>query len=131
MSLDGRVIIAGSRHFAPAEADEHVLTAVALAVRAFGIEITEVVSGGARGIDAAGSRWAAANGIPLRVFEADWDGLGKAAGHIRNAAMADHADAAILIPHPTLESRGTLNMLEQMERRGKPWYRLVVPNGDA
>lgn len=53
----------------------------------------EVVSGMARGADALGVEFAKRNGLVVHEFHADWDGKGKAAGHIRNAEMGQYAKA--------------------------------------
>ncbi len=45
-----------------------------------------------------------------------WDIHGKSAGHIRNAEMADYADA--LIAFWDGKSRGTANMIENARKRG-------------
>ena len=47
----------------------------------------------------------------LRGFPADWDGLGKGAGHIRNKQMAEYATDLLLIWDG--KSRGSKNMLEE------------------
>lgn len=80
-------------------------------------EITEVVSGGATGVDALGERYAKKHKIPLRVFPADWDTHKAAAGPIRNREMADYADG--LIAFWDGESKGTKNMIETMEKKSK------------
>lgn len=81
-----------------------------------GHEITEVVSGGARGIDRLGERYAKEEKIPLKVFPADWNTHGKAAGHIRNLQMAQYADALIAIWDG--KSRGTKNMIDNATNNG-------------
>lgn len=60
-------------------------------------EITRVVSGGARGIDKAGEAWAHRRGLPVDVYPADWNRLGKGAGYRRNQKMAENADAVIAV----------------------------------
>lgn len=105
-----RVIIAGSRDIVdPGIVDE--------AVRESGFEITEVVSGGARGVDRMGEAWARKHGIPVKVFPADWDKNGKSAGPIRNEEMAKYAEALIAIWDGY--SRGTDNMID----RASAWNR--------
>lgn len=74
-------------------------------------KITEVVSGGAPGVDTMGEEWATANGIPFKRFSADWDKHGKAAGPIRNAEMADYADALLAVRAG--DSPGTRDMIAQ------------------
>jgi hypothetical protein len=87
---------------------------------ASGFNITEVVSGCARGVDSDGEYIADQKGIPVRRFPADWDGLGKRAGYIRNAQMAEYADALIAVWDG--KSRGTAHMIETMRKLGKQVY---------
>lgn len=71
--------------------------------------ITEVISGGARGVDTLGEQWAFEHGIPVKRFPANWSKFGRGAGHIRNAEMALYADALIAIWDGV--SPGTGNMI--------------------
>lgn len=61
-----KVIIAGSR-------DIVSYPIVTSAVHQSGFEITEVVSGGARGADRLGEAYAKNNDIALKVMPADWN----------------------------------------------------------
>lgn len=74
-----------------------------------GIEDIEIVSGGAKGADKLGERYAKEMGYKVTVFPADWDKHGKAAGMIRNAEMGKYADA--LIAFVWKESIGTRGMI--------------------
>lgn len=106
-----KVIIAGSRNLdGPVD----------LAVDKSAFNITEIVSGGARGIDKAGEVWAAGSGIPIKQFLADWDQYGKRAGFMRNDEMAEYADALIAIWDG--KSKGTLHMINSMVTQNKPVY---------
>ncbi len=87
-------------------------------------EVTEVVCGMAFGIDTSGKEWADNYSIPVAPFPANWDKHGKAAGHIRNAEMAQHAEALLLIWDG--ESRGSKNMKETMLKLGKPVYEVIL-----
>lgn len=78
--------------------------------------IVVVISGTARGADQMGERYARERGFQLRRFPADWEQYGKSAGHIRNAKMADNADA--LIAFWDGESKGTKNMIDNARRKG-------------
>lgn len=102
-----KVIIAGSRTIL----DKRL---VDQAVAESGFQITEVVSGGARGVDALGEQWAKANSIPCKIFLADWSSEPKAAGFIRNTKMAEYADALIAV---TNGSNGTRHMIDQATKR--------------
>ena len=54
-----------------------------------------IVSGHASGADTLGERFAAEHNLLCELHPADWDKHGRAAGPIRNAEMADVADALI------------------------------------
>ena len=105
-----RVIIAGSR-------DITSYAAVQFAVKDSGFNITEVVSGGARGVDRLGERYAEDNNIPIQLFLPDWNRDGIGAGFIRNTQMAAYADALIAIWDGV--SKGTKHMIKTMERENK------------
>lgn len=108
-----KVIIAGSR-------DIEDINIVPKAMdRFYGVNITEVVSGKASGIDTLGEIWAEANDIPVKSFPANWKKYGKAAGPLRNKEMAEYADAAVVIHNG---SKGSLNMISEMKKLGKPVY---------
>lgn len=79
-------------------------------------KISEIVSGCARGADMLALRYAKDFGLDKKEFSADWNGLGKRAGHVRNAQMADYADA--LIAFWDGRSPGTANMIEEARKRG-------------
>lgn len=108
-----KVIIAGSRNI-----DDYSL--VVRTIQNSGYDITEVVSGTAVGPDRLGEQWARANNIPIKEMPADWIRFGNSAGPQRNRAMAEYADAAIIIWDG--QSKGTRNMIENMIRRQKPYH---------
>ncbi len=108
-----KVIIAGSRNI-----DDYSL--VVRTIKNSGYDITEVVSGTAVGPDRLGEQWARANNIPIKEMPADWMRHGNSAGPQRNRAMAEYADAAIIIWDG--QSKGTRNMIENMIRRQKPYH---------
>lgn len=133
-----KLIIAGSRNIS---LNPYVIGEL---MKNIGIEeknITQVVSGGARGMDLSGEKWAEAisEGLPkmvtgnysgrtervyIKIFEADWDTHGKAAGPIRNRQMAEYADALLLIWDG--ESKGSANMLAEMKKLKKPVYEVIL-----
>lgn len=112
-----KTIIAGSRgiYMTVQEIDAVVLESK--------IVVTEVVSGGAHGVDRAGEGWAAHSKIPLKRMPADWT-KGRRGGPLRNEAMAEYADALIAIWDGT--SRGTLDMIRRAEAHGLRIYKKVV-----
>jgi hypothetical protein len=115
-----KVIIAGSRHM-PIE--DYPL--IHRAVLASGFNLTEVVSGHAKGADQLGEFYAKQKQLPCRIFPADWHTYGKAAGPIRNKQMMEYSDAAIVFIWDN--SRGSANMIKQMQENNKPVF--IVKNG--
>lgn len=109
-----KVIIAGSRGLRPTV--EQVQTCVTLS----GYDITEVVCGGAMGPDMAGKKWAEKVGVFVKMFPADWNTHGKAAGFLRNKRMGEYADGLVAIWD--CESRGTVHMIRYMQQMEKPYY---------
>lgn len=81
--------------------------------------VAKIKHGGARGADALAGRWAEECGVPVEVFDADWEQHGKRAGPIRNQAMADSgADGCIAFPG----GRGTADMIQRATEAGiKVW----------
>ncbi|MEY4565403.1 MAG: Salinibacter virus [Planctomycetota bacterium] len=103
-----KVVIAGSRSI---NNEELVFQAIEEA----SFEITEVISGGAKGVDRIGEAWAKNRNIPIRIMKPVW--THKGAGLARNAEMAEVADALIAVYDG--ESKGTKHMIETMEKKGK------------
>lgn len=77
-----------------------------------------VVSGMARGADLLGRKYALGVNVQVHEFPADWEGLGKRAGFVRNQQMAEFADG--LLAFWDGQSRGTADMIGRMQKLGKP-----------
>ena len=114
--MDGiimKVIIAGSRYFNNYELlrqyVDHILQNVSQK------ESIEIVSGGAKGADELGERYAKERGYKITCFPAEWNKYGRAAGPKRNEQMGDYADA--LIAFWDGESRGTKHMIEYAKKK--------------
>jgi hypothetical protein len=80
-------------------------------------EVTEIISGGAMGIDSTASRLAQEESIPFTLCSAPWTTQGRSAGPIRNAKMASMGDALLLIWDG--KSKGSNNMKKCMEKLNK------------
>ena len=74
-----------------------------------------IVSGGARGADLLGEKYAKDEGFSLEVYPANWKKFGKSAGFRRNEQMAEVADA--LIAFWDGESHGTKHMIDIMNEK--------------
>lgn len=118
-----KTIIAGSR-----EIDDIKFVIEAINLSKF--KVTEIVCGEARGPDTSGKNWAFIHDVPVKSFPADWDGLKKRAGYVRNEQMAQYADALILIWDG--ESKGSKHMLDlAMKYKLKFFVLIVKPNGET
>lgn len=111
-----KIIIAGSRHLT----DNKWLEVINDCIKNSKFDITEIVSGGCRGIDQFAIEWAKKASIPYKVYEASWNRHGRAAGPIRNEKMAKYADGLIAIWMNS--SRGTSNMIDNMKKLNKPTF---------
>lgn len=84
----------------------------------------EVVSGGAPGVDSFAAGSAFVRDHVVKVFHADWDKHGKAAGPIRNAEIVKYCDE--LVAFWDGMSRGTANVIGLAAKAGK-LRRVFVP----
>ena len=80
--------------------------------------ITQVITGGARGADQLGYRWAWKHAIKHQLFRAEWERFGKSAGVRRNHHMAQAGD--VLVAFHVHNSPGTAHMIACMRALGKP-----------
>lgn len=108
-----KVIVAGSR-------EGFILENVFDAIKGSGYHITELVSGGARGVDKYGEEYARTKDIPIKQFIPNWDKDGKVAGFWRNEDMAKYSDALVAVWDG--KSKGTKHMIETMKKYNKPVY---------
>lgn len=123
-----KLLIAGSRTLFP------TIPLLQALISETGLEVTEIVSGGANGVDAQAKKLTelstSLNYLSMvllgrhKEFPADWDKYGKAAGHIRNTEMANYSDALLIIWDG--ESKGSSNMKYQMLQLGKPVFEIIM-----
>jgi len=112
-----KVIIAGTRSISVMPSDiesylsEHLNS------------ITEIVSGGAKGVDSSGEEFVKSKGIKIVRFLPDWNSYGKSAGPIRNRSMAKYGDLLLLIWDGS--SKGSANMKAEMKKLGKPVIEII------
>lgn len=116
-----RVIIAGSRDI-PYDYYNHVETYLLTFFRKRELHNTdvEIISGGARGSDKMGEKFAKKYNCKLTIFPADWGAYGKKAGYIRNKEMATYAkeENGILIAFWDGQSKGTKHMIDIAKDNG-------------
>lgn len=78
----------------------------------------EIVSGGARGVDLLGERYAAERGYHCTRIPAQWRRFGKPAGYLRNGLMACYSDALLALWDG--KSPGTKSMVEIAKQHAMP-----------
>lgn len=113
-----RIIVAGSRNFNNYSLLEQSL--MDYIAGNFDPNDIEIISGGARGADSLGERFARECQLKLKRFPADWDRYGKSAGYRRNAEMADYAkqETGVLFAFWDGQSRGTRHMINLATTKG-------------
>ena len=101
-----RIAIVGSRNLEVPHIGQYVLGA------------DEIVSGGAKGVDACAAAYARKNGLTLTEFLPQYERYGRAAPIIRNREIVDYADKVIVFWDGS--SKGTRSVIRYAERVGKP-----------
>lgn len=100
-----RTIIAGSRNVT-----DYSIVYEAIKNSGWMHDISVVISGGAKGVDTLGERFAKEHQLPVERYLANWNKYGKAAGYKRNQEMAMDAEALIAVWD--CKSKGTGHMIE-------------------
>ena len=109
-----KVIVAGSRGITDAKLVHGIIDRSPF-------RITELVSGGARGVDQMGESWAFVHNLPIKRFIPHYHVWNpKVAPLLRNVDMANYADALIAVWKDG--SNGTKHMIDQMKTLNKPYY---------
>lgn len=102
-----RTIIAGSRDCTDIET-------LYIALQGVTWGMSEIVSGGCRGVDLLGEEFARRCKLPIKRFPYE-SKYGKAGGPIRNRKMANYSDALIALWDG--KSAGTKNMIEEAHKK--------------
>jgi len=81
-------------------------------------ECTEIVSGGALGIDTSAAEFARRRGLKLKEFLPEYEKYGRGAPLVRNKLIVNYADAVYAFWDG--ESRGTWFTIDYAKKAGKP-----------
>jgi len=100
--------VIGSRSFSDYKFLEKVLST---------FDITEIISGGAKGADSLAEQYAKEHNIKTTVFLQDWNKYGKSAGFLRNADIINASDEVIAFWDGV--SRGTLDSINKAKKLNK------------
>ena len=104
--------VVGTRESAPDAYDEVRRT---LDLFRHGEDIV-IVTGGARGYDQLGMRYAAEHGLPCDIYYPLWDELGKRAGYVRNRDIVSHSD--VIFAWPGIGGAGTQHTVNIAHKMG-------------
>ena len=80
--------------------------------------VSEIISGGAKGVDTCAEEYAKNNGIKMTVIKPDYKKYGKPAPLVRNKEIVKNAEFVVLVWDG--KSRGTKFVLEHCEKINKP-----------
>lgn len=80
-------------------------------------DVTELVSGGAAGVDSLARRFAEEHSLGFTEILPDWQRYGKIAGFIRNKLIVDYCD--LLLAFWNGKSSGTANSIKLAEKQHK------------
>lgn len=104
--LDMKLAIIGSRNLHVENFDKYLPE-----------NVTEIVSGGAKGIDTDAGNYADANGIKLTVFKPQFNRFRGGATHIRNKEIVNYADEVLAFWDGN--SHGTAKVIEYCHETSK------------
>lgn len=112
-----KVLVCGGREYNDQERLFKVLDKALEAATSAGRTFT-LVHGGARGADSLSGLWASMrkDSVEVRVYEADWDTYGRAAGAIRNQKMLTSENPDVIIAFKG--GNGTAHMMKIGRKAG-------------
>lgn len=90
-------------------------------------EVTEIVSGGAKGVDTSAKEYADAQGIKLTEFLPEYGRYGRGAPLKRNISIIEYAD--LVLAFWDGKSRGTKFVIDECKKRNKP-VRIILMNSE-
>lgn len=88
------------------------------------IETTEIVSGGARGVDTCARRYALSHGLKLTEFLPEYEKYGKSAPLRRNITIINNAD--LVLAFWDGKSRGTKFVIDNCKKMGVKFKIILV-----
>lgn len=88
-------------------------------------ETTEIVTGGAKGVDTSAALYAVKHGLKLTEFRPDYRRYGKGAPLKRNITIIENADFVLIFWNGT--STGTQHVISECQKRDIPYqiYRTI------
>ena len=102
-----KVAVVGSRSITNISLEDYI-----------GKEVTEIVSGGAVGVDTLAAEYARAHGLRLTEILPQYERYGRAAPIKRNKEIVDYADKVLVFWNGS--SKGTLSVINYAKKCEKP-----------
>ena len=87
-------------------------------------EVTEIISGGARGVDTSAREYAMEHGLKLTEYLPEYDKYGRGAPLKRNITIIENADLVLAFWDGS--SRGTKYVIDNCKKRNIP-LKIYVP----
>ena len=87
-------------------------------------EVTEIISGGARGVDTSAREYAMEHGLKLTEYLPEYDKYGRSAPLKRNITIIENAD--LVLAFWDGNSRGTKFVIDNCKKRNIP-LKIYVP----
>ena len=91
--------------------------------------VTEIVTGGAKGVDTCARVFAMKNKIPLKEFLPEYNLYGKNAPLVRNKKIAEYSDEAIALWDG--KSKGTLHSINCFKKLNKKITIYIIDQSSA
>lgn len=92
-------------------------------------EIIQIISGGAKGADSIGEKYADENNIPKLIFKPDWQKYGKRAGFLRNEDIIKNCNFCLAFWDG--ESHGTKHDIELCKKYNIPCFIYNFNSGES
>lgn len=105
-----RVLVCGGRNFA----DYKLLTSTLDQLHGQQAKITSIIHGGAKGADTLAGEWADSRQVQCKVYDAQWNTFGRAAGPIRNQKMLSIQNPNIVVAFAG--GNGTWDMIKRSRK---------------
>ncbi len=109
-----KIVVSGSRDY---DNYDEAKSYIEKCIQKTDVDKVVILSGGCRGADMLGERYAKEKGYTVERVIPEWSKYGKAAGIVRNRKMAEAADLAICFWNG--KSKGTKMMIEYTKKLNK------------
>lgn len=116
--MEMRIVIAGCRTFCEYDEARQAICRDLACLKPSGA--VTVLSGGCRGADQLGERFAKELGWDIERYLPEWETYGRAAGPLRNKRMIEQCDAVICFWDG--KSKGTRSLIQYAQKLSKPLF---------